>query len=363
MPQVVDNYRLHKVAVLSFADILRKSTVLKKSARTLYPVYAMEDVIPDAKDKLLDQYLPYFSSKLAEAVKKGDSLQIQIFTTAIGKISDPKILKIFEPYLDKKQPVTKFQRAWMVLSLDRLSQQWPSSIRPVLYKIYENMDDDYEVRCAAVYLIMMTDPPLEMMQKMANNTHSDSSEHVNSAVKSTIQSAMSSEGDSELKTKATSVVGLLKPDLTGNEFTFTSVFNTTFSGNIDQSFIYMLGSDDAMFPKAFYRVVKTTFGHLKVPSVRHGMSISSIRSLMSVFNNLMDDDQTENSNKWTPENIARMLQIEGNLVENMEGNAFVNMLTMDLFEPFDHTFLGDDVLKSEYILSLRDSLIFVAIYN
>lgn len=77
----------------------------------------------------------------------------------------------------------------MVASMDRMAIVYPKLARSVLYKIYQNPGDVPEVRVAAVMQLMKTNPPAQILQRMAQYTHNDPHPEVSSAVKSAIESA------------------------------------------------------------------------------------------------------------------------------------------------------------------------------
>lgn len=85
--------------------------------------------------------------------------------------------------------MSDFQRLVIVASMGHMAMTYPKLVRPVLYKIYQNTGDSSEVRVAAVAQLMKTNPPAQILQRMAQHTNSDHSEHVNSAVKSAIETA------------------------------------------------------------------------------------------------------------------------------------------------------------------------------
>lgn len=171
-----------------------------RTAHNRYPVHAFGYLTPKHETMVTETYIPYLAKQLEQAVREGQSTKIQTFVRALGNIGHPKIVEIFEPYLNGKTPVTDFQRTLMVVSLNKLAVVHPELARSVLYKTYANTGEVYQVRVAAVYNLMKTVPPATMLQRMAQFTHEDPSNQVRSAVKSAIASAavLSEESDSEL---------------------------------------------------------------------------------------------------------------------------------------------------------------------
>lgn len=140
---------------------------------------------------------------LKNSVKEADSHKIQVYIRALGNIGHPNILSIFKPFLESKSPISKFQRLLIVISLDKLINVEPDTARMVLFNIYHNVGEASELRCAAVFQLMKTNPPAAMLQRMADFTNYDLSNQVISAVKSSILSAAqmihTSKADFELE--------------------------------------------------------------------------------------------------------------------------------------------------------------------
>lgn len=174
--------------------------VNQKTAHNRYPVHAFGYLTEKQETVVSETYIPYFAQQLEQAVQEGYSPKIQTYIRALGNLAHPKIIQVFEPYLNGKKPLTDFQRTLMVVSLNKLTMVHPKLPRSILYKIYANTGEVYQVRVAAVYNLMKTVPPATMLQRMAQFTHEDPSNQVRSAVKSAILSAsvLTEEHNAEL---------------------------------------------------------------------------------------------------------------------------------------------------------------------
>lgn len=169
--------------------------VSQDSAHNRYPVHAFGRLSPKHEQAVTEQYIPYLAQQLRQAVKAEDSHKVQVYVRALGNMAHPKILRVFEPYLEGKEPMTDFQRTLVVVSLNKLAKVHPKLARSVLYKTYANTGEAYQVRVAAVYNLMKTNPPASMLQRMAEFTNQDPSNQVRSAVKSAIESASQLKGE------------------------------------------------------------------------------------------------------------------------------------------------------------------------
>lgn len=180
---------LNTTAILAFADLVRKVQVNNATAHNRYPVHSFGRLSPIDLPAVRDEYLPYFAQKLRSAVKEADSHKIQVYIRVLGNFGHPKVLSVFEPYLEGKVAMSDFQRLLMVISLDKLVRVYPVTARKVLFNIYQNTGEAHELRCAAVFQLMKANPQASMLQRMADFTNYDLSSQVNAAVKSSIQSA------------------------------------------------------------------------------------------------------------------------------------------------------------------------------
>jgi len=193
-PEVARDYHLHSAGAFAFSNLLRYAHSDYKTLHNRYPVHTYGPLA--SKDHSAEEtYIPHFSQKLREAIRKQDSRNIQLFIRVLGNIAHPAIVPVFEPYLEGKEPLTEFQRTLMVVSLNKLASIKPKLARSVLYKIYVNLQEPYQVRVAAVYNLMKTNPPMSMLQRMAQASHNDVSNNVRSAIKTSIESAAQLVGD------------------------------------------------------------------------------------------------------------------------------------------------------------------------
>lgn len=190
----VQNQRyLNTSAIVAFTDLVRKSQVDRLSSQHRYSIHLSGSQSENHRGVVAENYIPYFQNKLQSSIAQEDSIKTQVYIRALGNIAHRKILAIYEPYLEGKYPVSDFQRFLMIASLDEMTAVYPNTVRPVLYRIYQNQAETPEVRVAAVMQLMKTNPPSQLLQRMAEQTNYDHSKHVNAAVKSAIESAASGE--------------------------------------------------------------------------------------------------------------------------------------------------------------------------
>lgn len=175
--------------MLSFTNLARKAFVSNSTAYNRFPLHVFGALKPKREQPVVQQYIPYFARALKEAVSREDSPKINTMIYALGNLAHPRILNVFEPYLEGKETMTHFQRLTIVTALNKLAKAYPKVARPVLYRIYQNTGEATELRVAAVFQIMKTNPPAQLLQRMAQFTNDDQEPQVVSAVQSAIKTA------------------------------------------------------------------------------------------------------------------------------------------------------------------------------
>ncbi|XP_058799329.1 vitellogenin-like [Phymastichus coffea] len=320
-PVVFDN------AHQSYADLIRHAIVNKKSAHNRYPVHTFGKFYNKNIHNLHYKYFPYMVAQLQDGFERKDSIKIQVLISAIGRTGHPRIFSLFEPYIEGKKEASPYERFFMVISMDRLTSSYPKTVRSVLYKIYSNTADHYEIRTAAVYLLMKTNPPASMLQRMADFTNYDSSKQVNSAVKSSIES-LAQLKDTEkqnLADAARTALPLLTRENYGPQYS-RAVFSynkdsISHSGHSLEA--YYIGSDDSIIPKGVAITISPIQGGLKMPKIQVTGAVSKIRDLLDSLQKqlgLKDKNSLKaEQKKYSSENIAKILGINGDKAELLEG--------------------------------------------
>ncbi|GLV61233.1 hypothetical protein CBL_21062, partial [Carabus blaptoides fortunei] len=258
---------LNDTAILSFAELARRVYVNKDISHNQYPVHAFGKFYNQHNEVVENEYIPYFAKQLKEAIHDADSHKIHVYTRALGNTGHPKILSVFEPYLEGDKQVTQFQRLLMVVCMDRLVYEEPKTARSVLYKIYQNEGEASEIRVAAVYQLMRTDPPASMLQRMAEATHTDSSNQVSSAVKSAIQTAakLRQPAHIELANSAKAAAPLLDPQPYGVQYSkqYLTEYVVKEMNHAYKQHIGYLGSEDSIIPQGFLYSLRAHMGGVR----------------------------------------------------------------------------------------------------
>lgn len=252
---------------MALTNFLNRAQVNNQSAYNYYPVHSFGR-LSDRDNKIVtDEVIPYLARELKHAVRDEDSQKIQTYIRALGNLGHPKILSIFEAYLEGQVLDTDFQRLAIVVALDKLAQNYPRLARSVLYKIYQNVGEVHQIRVAAVFLLMRTVPPTAMLQRMAQFTHEDPSEQVQAAVESAIRSAarLSHPDNQELAKNAQAAESFLNEDRKGHQYS-RSFLRDYVDEHLNLAYyqqISYIGSQDEVLPQAVFFATQRNIGGLK----------------------------------------------------------------------------------------------------
>ncbi|XP_036146960.1 vitellogenin-1 [Monomorium pharaonis] len=332
-------HRFVPIAPLAFAELVYYTHTSKS---TYYPVYSFGRMIFRHDNALIETYIPYMATQLTEAFVNGDKRRIQTYIMALGNFGHPKVLSVFEPYLEGTLSASKFQRLMMVVSLNKLIENFPRVARSVAYKVYVNVMEAYELRCAAIYVIMKTNPPLTMLQRMAAFTNQDQDRHVNSVVKTSIDvlANLKEPEFQDLANKARIARELLNSRIdTENYSRSIPLENILTSLNIAQiGSLQIIGSHDSDTFKGAYLDIQQSYGDFKLPPLRLSYEMSSAKELLDMWNHMpwMTMDKTLTENKLLIEETIEKLGIKAEDPEEFEGNIFVDTLLASELILFDN---------------------------
>ncbi|KAJ8680081.1 hypothetical protein QAD02_015868 [Eretmocerus hayati] len=328
-----DEEAVREAAIFAFSDLARQVIVDRRAARKRYPLNIFGRLFSKNNKDLHTIYLPKLMSELESAIEEANTRKVQLYSTAIGKIAHPRMLAIYEPYLEGKKPISLHQRLVMVLSLDKLAEVFPKIARSVLFKIYINNEDSYEIRTAAVYLLMKAKPSPSMVHRIAEHTNFDSNKQVNSAVKSIIDSLSRLQDDEnqELAESARSAQALLTPENYGPQYSMGEVL--TWKNPLTEAGFsleaYTIGSDDSIIPKGFYLSNTPSSMGMKGSKMEALLLLSSSKAFIDLIFQKLEGDQNSQSQDgsqqtYSPENLAKMLGVSEKESKKLEGLLFTS---------------------------------------
>lgn len=355
---------LNSTALYALTGFLNRAQVNNHSVHSYYPVQSFGPESFNKKNQIVSRkVIPYLSHNLKAAVDADDSYKVLVYIRAIGNLGHPEILNVFEPYIEGKYPISDFQRLAIVTALDKLVENYPKLSRTVLYRMYQNIAETHQVRCAAIFQMMRTSPSAPMLQRMAESTHSDPSIHVRSAIQSAIRSAANLEKNSpyysELSINAQSAVKLLNPKNYGAQYSSSS-FRSHVMEEMNLAYKHHLsyiGSEDHLIPQAiFYKVQKNMGGYRSSYNDYYAM-VSSFNQLLNVIDGQFETGQertyqksrqnqankqngrngngngqnngsangNDDVDQWSMEKLAKYMKIDQDVVEEVEGQILLKI--------------------------------------
>nr|XP_012139907.1 PREDICTED: vitellogenin-like [Megachile rotundata] len=333
-PQVTQAALLNVTAITAFSELLFLSQGNDKSIYKFYPVHTTGRPSEEQYSNIVNKYIPYLGVQLKKAVDDGDSARIQTYIVALGTIGMYEVLPVFEPFLTGREKMTAFQKTLILASLSNFVANHPKKALPGLKQIYMNKTESQEVRCMAVFLIPMTNPPLEVLHEIVQFSNNDSSKQVKSAVKSTLEE-LEDLSDPEWQSLAKNARAALKlldskdyDPLKSHEF----IFNKMKEGNlVTDTLLNYIGSDNSPIPRTIYLASILYDGNFKGSPVE---LMTMIPNMYSLIDALIPSDK-RSLVKMATEKIAEELNIVGDKPVLLEGNFLWRTKFLSRFIPYD----------------------------
>lgn len=345
-PLVSEQEYLNTSSAIAFGELIRNAYV----GSEYYPTHSFDFSFPENRKEIIERYIPYLTTKLREGYSEGNSRKIQTYIITLGITGHPKILSVFEPYLEGVKPATKFQRMLMVASLSTLAKYQPKLVAPIFYKMYSNKGEAHEVRCMAVHQFIISDPPVIMLQRVAKYTNYDTNEHVNSIVKTTMESIVNTKRPEwlNLANKVRSVRNLLTSKRY-NSWNSRGYYQDLQNWIVTGFSVQTVASDDSRIPLFAYFGINTIFDVLDMPSVQAGYAVSSMKQLIETFVKYWkgEDVVEENTARSRVEELAQTFKIQSEREETLEGNVRMNTIYNYLYYPFD-SYTVQKIARGEY---------------
>nr|AWJ95280.1 vitellogenin [Thitarodes pui] len=342
--------QLHASALLAATRFINAGHVDNSSAHYRYPTHVYGRLAHKRYPIVYTKIVPYFKRELKAAMQKGATDLAQLYVKAIGNIGHEAILEILAPYLEGKLPSTTFMRAHIVRNLYRLAKQEPHAARAVLYRIYKNRAEEYEVRVAAVHTLMKAHPTPAMLQEMAADTCSNDHVQVRSVIKNAIQHAarLDSKPHEKLAKAARAAQNFLTEEDFGHQYSAkyyndyeSDYYNEDESDELGHFQAYsQTGSEDSLFPKQFSYSLKNKVGQWQ-KSIKLGGAVSSWSHFFDIIqsNKMSRILGQPKSLKWSAENIAKALNIQGWEGEPFNANFLMQAFQQQRFFAFNEEFI------------------------
>ncbi|EFA11425.1 Vitellogenin-like Protein [Tribolium castaneum] len=348
--KIMSQQHLNESALLSYTNLVRQVYANRGDSHAKYPVYSFGSFrTTRGQEYVKKNVIPHLTRKLNEAINSADTQKIHIYIRALGNVGHQQILEAFEPYLEGQKKASHFQRVLMVVALDRLVEANPRVARSVLFKIYQNPSEYEQVRVAAVYQLMRTKPTSAMLQRMASYTNVDTSDYVNAAVKSSIEFAADLEAPEHYRFRqaAHSAKPLLTSKQYGVQYSqgYLRNYITKESHSLFEQNLQMLGGEDHAVPRGMKYLLEKQFGGVYQQVINAHAMVSSIEDLVSVFQQQTEEYKRQQQEKqheqsvnypWSSENIAKLLHLQNEQREQLEGSLYLQMGALQTIFSFDN---------------------------
>lgn len=348
-PEVTNEDFLNVSAPLALAELIRNVQHDKKH----YPVESFGRMVPPSN--VLEELILYFAEQLKEAVHENNSPRVQTYILALCSTGHPKVISLLEPYLEGTQGLTKFQRMMMVNLLSPLATDHPRRVRPIVFKLYSDIHEPDDIRVAAFYNLIKTNPSLPIMMHIARQTHYDKSNQVNSAVTTTIHSLakLKQWQAQDIAIKARMVRKLLNtkhhsvlPRVIGYKNS-VGYYADTIHNNLIQRYSLETIAGNRFLPKFAHMKVDVKNGNLGSSFLDVEYALSCIKQLLRYYPQNLLGYQREGQRSTLVEKIAHALNMKADDVEQFEGYLLTATPYETLLYPFDENVLRN-IITSKY---------------
>ncbi|XP_050313480.1 vitellogenin [Anthonomus grandis grandis] len=348
--QVRQQETLNQTCILSYTNLVHKVYINRNESHNQFPVHAFGSFYTKkGREFVKTTVIPHLKQELEKAISNADNNKIHVMIRALGNIGHKSILNVFQPYFEGEKQVSQFQRLMMVACMDRLADCYPHIARSVFYKIYQNTAELPEIRVVAVHQLIRANPPVEMLQRMAQYTNTDSQEEVNAAVKSVIESSckLESSKHAELRKAAQSARPLLTKKQYGMEQSYINLRDYVAEQMGLELHVQRTShsSAESSFPKIMKFQLHQHNHGMKQHILSTGGMISSIRELLNVLYRQTEVFQQEKSqrsqeqgkdNEWSSANIARLMNYERDEREQLEAIIYAQVEDVQKLWSFDN---------------------------
>lgn len=349
-PEVTNEDFLNVSAPLALAELIHNV----QHDKIYYPVQSFGRMIPP--NNVLEELISYFAEQLKEAIHKNNSPRVQTYILALCSTGHPKVISVLEPYLEGMQELTKFQRLMMVNSLYPLATDHPRLVRPIVFKLYSDVYQPDDIRVAAFYNLIKTNPSLPIMMHIARQTHYDKSKQVNSAVTTTMHSLarLKQWQTQDIAIKARMVRKLLNPKYYFvlpriiSHKNSVGYYADTIHNNLIQRYSLETIAGNRYLPKFAHMKVDVKNGNLGSSSLNVEYALSCIKQLLHYYSQNLMGNKREDQRRTLVEKIAHALNLKSDDVEQFEGYLLTATPYETLLYPFDENVLQNIITSKLY---------------
>lgn len=140
-----------------------------------YPVHVYGRWSDPEESIIADDLIPYLERKIQDAANRENSDEIDYYIHVLKRLGHPKILAVFEPYLEGQTRMNDSHRWSMVMAMERLSATKPVIARRVFYRIYHNDGEQEYIRKTALGYWLLTKPNTTEILRLIEESRTEKS--------------------------------------------------------------------------------------------------------------------------------------------------------------------------------------------
>jgi len=229
---------LKQTALLTVADLLSVACEAQEYQHNKrFPVQLLGDFCDSENPALMNEMLSILNQELQSSQSSASDKIITL--TAIGFLSIEDIIPVLMPYIEGNgQGDDTAERTSAILALNRVMFTNPQRVHPLLITLADNVGERAEVRMAAISLLLHSNAPVTVWQKIATRTWFEPSQQVASYVHSILNSFVTfSPAKSwvygEIPEKARVALALAKPAPFGVPYSWSLIQSSVIKEGIN----------------------------------------------------------------------------------------------------------------------------------
>ena len=165
-PIITSNKHLKANAEIAFASIVNMACFGEDRPDIVFPESVHGKMCLPSETRITSRYLPYLVNQL-HAASEGD---LHAAILALGTIGHRDALDHLLPYIQGRSRETSTTKSLAIYSLARVTYSHRDVLLPVYSALVANPSEEREVRLAAFSMMLLMDPPMVHMQKLAVST-------------------------------------------------------------------------------------------------------------------------------------------------------------------------------------------------
>jgi len=307
--ELVSSEKVRECPILFNAAIMGFSTLLEKACispirKTSYPVNVFGEFCNPESEIITEKWIPYLLRELKNS-QTSYSKRNEIIV-ALGLMSHKSIIGELVPYVEGSvEGSTKMNRLMALYSLANIAREHQSVALPIFFSLLSNPAENAEIRIAAFNCLVVLNPPMSVMHKIAALTWTEKNKEVLKVINvafATLSLENNEEQSAEsmltVARKAALVYPLIKktPGVLPSSATIFSSERLRKMGIGYASQTSWVASNGSFLPRSFYTDVTYFMEQLRFTPLAFGYRFEGIQNLYQELEQLLG--QRQNENDW-----------------------------------------------------------------